>query len=232
MGIDAEFFLSIKGNKNHIKADEILKHSVRMSKALGHEHFFIQDEEGKKNPRWGKWHHAMSIVDKLSAKEAKEGYMTEEHAGKVVWQQDGEPYVAEKDEQLVRIHVWGRYYDEGYARGNWSFYRTLYAYCRIMYPEATLYYGGDSSGVTAEPLTEERVRQIDEYFFVKAHSEYVRGFSNIFTRELKKIPECPVCETAMTSNGGGQGTSFFYCQSCSYKGTANNKTGEFTKEEK
>lgn len=231
MGVDARMFIKIKGKKNHLTAEEVLKKSVHLSKTIGHETFFIKHAE----PHWKNKdvivpaRHALSIVPTYDEKYEYYGESMEDmqYKGKVVWFQDGDPIVAKPSEQFIEVHFWGRYYGPGYERGDWGKYRNVISVLKLSFPDAEIWYGGDSSGMCAELMDDKKMAEFDACWMGPGRTPYVRGFSGIGGAKAKAT--CPTCQTPMFQHGWGGGKTMFACESCDYTCDVDEKTGKVTK---
>jgi hypothetical protein len=211
MGIDAAMFVRIKGRKNWLADGDELKAAYEMASTLGSDKFFISEEtEGE---AWAV-HHALSIVRPMTAEDA-EDYEEPGHVGKVVWHQDGEPIVAEPDEQFIKIHLWSRYYGEEYARGDWPTIRAVAEWLELRFPTGEVWYGGDSSGVEAAPLNAARRDELNRFYLTSGRKSYTH-YPNPFL-PAKSACMCPRCQEPMMDCGGGGGDTFFCCDGCGRK---------------
>lgn len=212
MGVDARMFVRIKGRENWLDPNKELETAVALTRVVGAGHFIIT----KKFDGWkfGKPNHALSILEPLSREEA-EKREAPEMADKVVYFQDGDPIVAADDEQFIVVHLASCYYGPEYARGDWPTIRTVAEWLEIRFPKGEVWYGGDSSGICAGPLTSARRDDITRYYLTKGHSDYRRGYSPFEADNAS--PTCRCCEQSMTSCGGGQGSTFWFCDGCDGK---------------
>jgi len=219
MGIDAEMFVRIKGRKNWLADADELKTAYEMASTLGSERFFINDPEDA----IGTPHHALSIMRAVTAKSVEDDYDEAEHIGKVVWYQDGEPIIANDDEQFIKIHLWTCYYGEDYARGDWPTIRAVAEWLEIRFPGGEVWYGGDSSGVEAAPLDPKRRDELNRFYLTSGRKSYTRH-PNPFLPP-KSACMCQTCREPMVDCGGGCGDTFFYCDGCGRKTIRKDATG-------
>lgn len=222
MGIDARMFVRIKGRENWLDPDKELATAVALSRVVGAGHFIITKALGDDFPF--EKHHALSVLETLSQSEASD-YGVEDLVGNVVYFQDGDPIVADPDEQFIAVHLMTRYYGEDYARGDWPTIRTVAEWLELRFPKGEVWYGGDSSGVCAEPLTRARRDQINRYFLTRGHSQYRGGWPSFEGANAR--PTCRCCEQPMESCGGGQGETFWYCDGCDGRAKSSGETVTF-----
>ncbi len=214
MGIDAEMFARIKGRENWLPEADELSTAYDLASTLGHQNFFITIGLFKNSSDHG--HHALSIVKPLKdAQEAEDYCLDRSLVGKVLWTQDGDPIIAQDDEQFVQVHLYTRYYGEDYARGNWPIIRASAEWLEKRFPDCEVWYGGDSSGVCAAPFTRGRRDQINDFYLGDGGRSYYRRDGFNFTGHA--APTCPVCAVPMFSSGGGRGTEFWNCDGCGKK---------------
>lgn len=213
MGVDARMFARLRG-ENRIKPERVLPLSVDLCKTIGAGSFMIT--KGSEYA-FGHPHHALSIIPPLDEKTAAE-YEVPELTGRVVWFQDGEPIIAEPDEQFLEVHLMTRYYGPDYARGNWMMIRTVAEWLESHIPGAAVWYGGDSSGICAEPFGPAERDEINRFFLNSGHRSYRSAFDGIFRQRLSP-PICTCCEVAMSDTGGGgpDKRTFWYCDGCDGK---------------
>jgi hypothetical protein len=129
--------------------------------------------------------------------------------------QDGPDFVIDKDKTILEIPLPGRYYGEGYERGNLLTYIYIAEFLEQLIPESIIYYGEDSSGVLFEQFDQKRRKELLEYYIkVNGRDPYVRGFD---AREKSPTPICPVCDVNMFKNGWGNKYALFTCSGCGWK---------------
>lgn len=216
MGVDAEMFVRIKGREHWLSDADELGAAYDLASTLGSDNFMITLGEYPDQPTWE--HHALSIMRPVAdASDAEDNGLDAKHVGRVAWTQDGDPIFAADDEQLIKIHLWTRYYGEDYARGDWPTIRAVAEWCELRFPGAEIWYGGDSSGICAAPLTRARRDQLNEFYLTKGRKPYTRdrGWDSVFAGG--QTLACPICKVGMITCGGGQGDTFWYCDGCDKK---------------
>lgn len=211
MGIDAEMFAIVHGKKNWLKPSELLKTSYDLASALGHEKFFIDHGEwngGKPQ------HHALSIVGPCDDKEQLDYYdVPDSLRNRPIWMQDGDPVIAEEDQQFIEVHLYTRYYGETYARGSWPSIMMTAKWLQLRFPGCTVMYGGDSSGVVAEPLTERMMTKLTNLWL----SSGTRNYHGAFAMGGEPSCSCPRCLQPMSVYGWGGGGNSYFCSGCGGK---------------
>src|SRR5690242_12691729 len=177
MGIDAEMFVRTM--------QPLSEHAVRemaweLAEAFGAERFWIF-----KRPNYER--RALQIIDE--------------------WTQDGPTLHPLPGEQFIAVAPATRYYGIGYERGDLPFLIALAEWLEARIPSGSVWYGGDSSGVHAEPFDSGVRRQLFAHFAVHGHRPYDgdprvndgrRDF--IGSREIKQ-PICAFCEQPMYRYG-------------------------------
>lgn len=224
MGVDAEMLIKVKGKEKWLSPQQVLALSVRMTRTIGHQHFMVtkdcDDDFYKKFPEHQ--HHAISIIEPWTREKAVADYGEEDverwgettNFGKTIYRQDGDNVIAEPDEQFLRVHLWGRYYGPGYARGHWPTYDIIIRFLYTVLPAGSeVWYGGDSGGICVEHVTPEFLDDMMRFYFNSGNSTYVGAFSGISGSGAIR-PMCDCCETPMLSNGGGPQGTMWYCESC------------------
>ncbi len=185
MGIDAEMFVKWRGAPLEETPVRVL--SAALCKLFGHENFFLSKGE------YGEPHHAISIL-------------------RGPYEQDGPDIDPLHGEQFLEVHLWTRYYGEGYERGDWQLIRGVAEFLEIALPGCEVWYGGDSSGVLAELLDQAKREEITAYFYRQGHENY-RG---AFGRAHGTL--CLFCGgIPMHNSGGGRDRVFLSCDGCGRK---------------
>lgn len=136
------------------------------------------------------------------------------------WEQDGPTIEPAPGETFLKVSIWSRYYGEQYERGDYPFLYLLGAALEHLIPGAAVWYGGDSSGVLAEPFDQKRRDELLAHFFKVRHEPYEAGFGDFFGGH-HVAPQCTLCRLPMRCFGGGNGSSFWRC-ACGEETTENN----------
>jgi hypothetical protein len=128
-----------------------------------------------------------------------------------------EPIKAEGGECLLQLALWGRYYGPGYERGDILSYCAIAEWLEINIPGCEVWYGGDSSGVCAEPFHDLKRRELRKHLF----SDHGRDYFNRSWMETTGVrpPSCSLCPggkycgSAFGSGMAGK-YSAFHCGGC------------------
>ena len=200
MGIDAQLLVKTKFKVNE---GMVLRWAYDLAYAFGSEQFFmIKPNQAKKYgdaPR-----HCLSIIDEYT--------------------QDGDSLFPKKGETFIAVHLFTRYYGEGYERGDLPFIISVADWVKRNIPESEIWYGGDSSGVLAEPFDKKARELAWQHFCRVGRKPYVEAFDHLegivpLVCELCKKPMlrkgwgnkgkyvllvCPGCGTQMESNDKGE----------------------------
>lgn len=217
MGVDAEMFVRLKGCENWLKPEDERRAAYELASTFGSDHFLITIGDWPKETSWE--HHALSIMMPIKDARAAEYHGADDTAiGRTIWMQDGDPIIADDDEQFIRVHIFTRYYGERYARGDWLTIKAVAEWCERRWPAGEVWYGGDSSGICAEHLTPERRQQIHEFFLTsgrKSYTHYGRTSRDSITGHA--APICPVCSVGLIGCGGGHSLTYWYSDGCGKK---------------
>jgi len=144
------------------------------------------------------------------------------------YQQDGEDILPEKGEQFIEVHLAGRYYGPGYERGNLPKYISIANWLEVRIPNSSIFYGGDSSGICAEPFDAKGRAKMWAHFCQYGHRPYTGAFGSF---KNEGVTLCSFCKTPMTDTGGGGGDTYLYCAGCGKRRIKIGKTGELVKVE-
>lgn len=134
--------------------------------------------------------------------------------------QDGDPILAEPGECLLELSIWGRYYGEGYERGDLLTYCAMAEWLEINIPGCTVYYGGDSSGVLAEPFHAQRRMELRRHLYSEAGRAYFNHELPLLDRagEVTERPApCGMCPGGIYRGsrfGYGQDYASYSCAGC------------------
>lgn len=131
------------------------------------------------------------------------------------WTQDGDPIFAGPDEWFLEVHVWTRYYGVGYERGDLLTLCAIAEWCEVNIQSCVVWYGGDSSGVCAEPWPDEKRRELRRHLY----SEQGRAYFNYSSRsgdQPKHPAPCSLCIDDGHFEQYGSGSNYIgvHCASC------------------
>lgn len=220
MGVDAEMFVRLKGQHRLIESD-VRRLSYEIGTAFDTSFFFTMNpSQGVfKEPR-----RALEIMKPIADEQEAEDYGLEaEHVGRVVWTQDGDPIIADADEQFIKVSLYHRYYGKNYECGDWPNLRACIFWLSTRIPNCEVWYGGDSSGICAAHANALFLADMDQHWVFNARRPYVRhksDFTGIFGRMPKDDivpPVCELCDVPMAEQGGSREYSFFWCDGCGAK---------------
>lgn len=139
--------------------------------------------------------------------------------GKAYFQDGGTIYAAD-GEWFLEVSLWTRYYGVGYERGDLMTICAVAEWIEANIPKATVFYGGDSSGVEAESFDSAAREKLKRHFY----SQHGRDYFNHewFGRAGGKAPRpnpCGLCipgEPRFNQHGSGMGGAFIAvnCAGC------------------
>jgi hypothetical protein len=124
--------------------------------------------------------------------------------------QDADTMYAGNNTWFLNVSVWTRYYGVGYERGDLLTLCAIAEWCECNIPNCEVFYGGDSSGVAAEPWTEEKRRELRKHMYSQAGREY-------FDRGAEIHPDpCGLCVGSgnFSQYGFGGNYAAVHCASC------------------
>lgn len=207
MGIDAEMLIRIRGQKP--TEDQIARWSWDLSAATNPSYFFT-DADGKFHN--GKIQRALGF----SYGRDEEGDYIGSTEGKV-WCQDGPDILADDDEWFLEVHLMGRYYGIGYERGDLLAYCAIAEWIEMNIPDASVWYGGDSSGVCAEPFGASERYKLKRHLNGNHGRDYFNSFSRYAISTPKPPKPCGLCipgEPRFTRYGWGGINDSYVAMSC------------------
>ena len=214
MGIDARIL--IKNFGKHLTKEEVFALGVQMARVVGPGHFYI-DPFGI--GLYKEKTHAITLIEPMTEEYAEE-YEIPQHVGKAVYFQDG-PEIVSKGEQFFKVHISDRYYGSGYERGSWPTIRSILEWIMYNLPDMEIWYGGDSSGVCAEHVTQSFIQKMNLHYYGVGREPYVHAFS----RGQQRV--CPGCHVPLAGTGGGSDREFYWCDACGsnfvYHGNSSDK---------
>ena len=228
MGVDARIIVKVK--PPHLTPKEVSMLSYECAQAFGFEQFRIYPD--------------MRPVEELPAVTAdhQDAEYYPHTVGHVTYFQDGDPIVAEDDEQFLQVNVYTRYFAPGYERGDALLLFNLAAWLELQFTHfdegtcrAEIWYGGDSSGCVAElfDLTTRNKMMMYEQAWAKVSNVY-HGEKNT------RYPKCDFCSTHVTYRMGDnyditneqffswRKALFYRCAGCGRQAIKHCITGEVT----
>lgn len=213
MGIDARILLRVHGP---VPSKEQLKlWSWNICASIGAEKFFFDKEEGRP---------AITLSNDSEWDEVGQ-------AGKV-YSQDGPDIRAVEGETLLVVHVWSRWYDIGYERGDLLGLCAVAEWCEVNIPNCTVWYGGDSSGVLARPWPDSERRRLRQHLYSEEGRDYFCAAAS--PEEHKGPAPCSLCvpDRGMSQTGFGGKFEAWYCKGCGETFESHDKGQTYTKRER
>jgi hypothetical protein len=123
------------------------------------------------------------------------------------WEQDGPTIWPEGGETFVKCNLWTRYYGPGYERGDIVSILAIAKWLKKAFAPCEVWYGGDSSGVVAEPIDE---KSLWEHFM----SDKGRAYFGDQWIEAGGTVHCDFCDLPATENMSGRDKTGYFCNSC------------------
>lgn len=190
MGVDAQMLVK---TRRALSENAVHALALDLAEAFGPEKFYLNREaddygDGSHYPA----HHALSIVDKF--------------------EQDGDTIFPSPGEQFIEVHTWHRYYGVGYERGDLPTYIGIAEWLERRIPGCAVFYGGDSSGICAEPFDAASRAALMDHFAKVGHKPYRGGWD----RE-RDGPLCDFCRIQMQRCGWGPEWAAWSCAGCGDK---------------
>lgn len=127
------------------------------------------------------------------------------------------PIKANQGECLLKLSLFGRYYGPGYERGDILTYCAIAEWLEINIPGCEVWYGGDSSGVCAEPFHELKRRELRKHLFSGNGRDYFkRGWMETSSVRPKTCSLCPGGKYCGSQFGSGMHDQYaaFHCAGC------------------
>lgn len=195
MGIDAQMLVRVSGPLTSlyggVTPGRCRKLAVELVESFG------TDVVSVIRPGEFSWHpngrHALEIIEK--------------------YEQDGPDIEPEEGETLIECHLQGRYYGVDYERGPLPDFIMVATWLEAKIPAGEVWYGGDSSGVLAEPFGPVQREALWKHFLEHAHRPYHDYFKLGIAGQAR--PTCDFCAgQPMMDHGGGQDYSFYLCHGC------------------
>jgi hypothetical protein len=128
------------------------------------------------------------------------------------------PIKARRDECLLELSLYGRYYGPGYERGDILIYCAMAEWLEVNIPGCEVWYGGDSSGVCAEPFTEAKRRDLRNHLYGAQGRDYFNrdGWGGKPPVMPKACSLCPMDRYHGNQFGFGQHGAYaaFHCDGC------------------
>ena len=200
MGIDAKMYISVP---RIISPEEVLEKSRLMINCLGTKSFWMDDEpdSNKIMAKGQTIPHALSIVKEMDQDcDGPMGTIT-----------------PNKNETLIEPSLLSRFYGKDYERGPFHEHIMICNFLKFHWPDGKVYYGGDSSGIMFEEMTDEWLDNITAHFFTVGHNPYTGGFISLNNSNIIKPTDCKRCLAPMIQYGWGNDYAAFTCNGCEHK---------------
>lgn len=107
------------------------------------------------------------------------------------YHQDGPTIEATTDECLLRVSLWTRYYGIDYERGDILTICAVAEWLEVNLAGCEVWYGGDSSGICAEPFTDSKRRDLRRHLYGTKGRDYFAAISD--HEPFAKPPACGLC---------------------------------------
>lgn len=191
MGVNAQMLVVTREKQTPA---QVRKMAYDICEAFGSDSFWVWEDYENDNGTTGR--HALEIIEHYA--------------------QDGPAMQPAKGEQYIQVHPATRYYGKGYERGNLPKLIAIAEWLEHRLPGCAVWYGGDSSGICAEPFGKVERDTLWQHFCTVGHRPYSGAFASFIDGSLHP-PLCGFCDHAMTSCGGGGVRVYYYCAGCGKK---------------
>lgn len=131
-----------------------------------------------------------------------------------IYKQDGDDIVPKDGETFLNVPLGGRYYSDGYERGDLLAYVGIAEFLEVLIPDCAVWYGGDSSGVCAELFDRSARTKLLAHASKVSHDPYNSHFDS--RRDVPQ-PMCQSCEFPMDRRGFGNNYALFTCNGCDWE---------------
>ena len=145
MGIDAELLVRTRPGLSTVEVRHL---AVDLVEAFWSERFVVI----RPDSFWPNGRHALEIVES--------------------WEQDGPTIFPDPGEQFIRVNLATRYYGPSYERGDLPSIVMIADWLERRIADAHIWYGGDSSGVLAEPFGKTEREAMIDHFSTHGHRPY------------------------------------------------------------
>lgn len=147
--------------------------------------------------------------------EDREGIPVEYREPGRCWTQDGDPIFAKPGEWFLEVSLYTWYYGIGYERGDLLTLCAVAEWCEVNIPNCEVWYGGDSSGVLAEPWPDEKRRELRKHLYSDMGRAYFNYSSRYGQTPMHPKP-CGLCIDGGSFEQFGSGGNYIavHCASC------------------
>lgn len=150
-----------------------------------------------------------------------------------IYHQDGPDIRAAEGEWLLTVNLWSRWYGIGYERGDLLTICAIAEWVEANIPNCEVWYGGDSSGVCAEPFGREARDALKRHFYSESGRDY---FAHARPGTFPTPAPCSLCipeEPRFNQHGFGQNFIAVNCGGCgkSFESHDNGKTWQLNEKD-
>jgi len=196
MGVDARMVVRLA---SPLTDAEIVDASYRLSEACGHHEVFWQSND--ESMARGEMRRALNRVPPAGDEES-------EYRACGIEAGDG---------MLVWVSLWGRYYGEGYERGNlWTFIAVA-EWMERNFHGCRVFYGGDT-GESLEPFSAREREELIAHWAANGGRPYYaregKSYPSWYGDEHPLRPTCPLCQYKATQYGSGREFASWQCDGC------------------
>lgn len=199
MGIDARILLRIDADE--VNPTKLKQWSYHICTAFGADKFRINRNNG------------VSAIE-LSGQRYHE---EDDPPPGTFYYQDGSTIYAHKGEVLVTVHIWSRYYEIGYERGDLLFICAVAEWCEANIPSVEVWYGGDSSGAVATLFDGPARNKLKQHLYSpRGNDYYIRTEDNPDMFPTDIVNSCKLCipDHKPSRFGWGQDFASYHCSGC------------------
>lgn len=130
-----------------------------------------------------------------------------------IYTQDGPPIIAQADEWLINVSLRSRYYGIGYERGDLLTICAIAEWCEVNLQPCQVWYGGDSSSVTAAMFGPEMRVMLRRHMYSASGKDYYSYGDGNHPRP----PACTLCpngKNMSTQYSSGGSYVAVHCAGC------------------
>ena len=184
MGISANMCVLILGKENWLTQDQVTELAYKAGTVFGSENFVIRRKDFD--------------------------YYKDLRAINIATEDDEIFHKFSKDEQVLDVSMWERYYSKSYTRGNAGFLINLAEWLEFHIPKGNVWYGSIESVDGIKPFNAKKRAELKQYWFENGTYPY----------EVARLGEppapvtCNFCNKIMYSTGGVKTFEFMDCLGC------------------
>jgi len=140
-----------------------------------------------------------------------------------VWTQGGPPILAGPDEWFMEVSLWTRYYGPGYERGDILTICAVAEWVEQNMQPCEVWYGGDSSGVCAEPFPADKREEYRKLLYGPTGRDYYKWDERGTFPTPKPCGLCVPGENRFNRCGWGGNYVRVHCSGCGKSFTSDAK---------